>query len=328
MRRVALVTITLAGACTFEPGRLAGGAGSDAAPGPPDARPGSPDAMDAVPADAAPIDAAGPAVRCDFASLVAGQILLPELVANINTPETDRDPFVTADGTTLFLMSQRPGGQGEDVWMATRADTSSDFSTPVNATELNSSVADTRVSLTADALTLVLSSVRAGPDFDIYVSERQSAGAPFPAPTLLAGVDSGDNEFDPVISLDGLRLYVSVVGAGGNQDIRMGQRGARDGTFSLPQPLAVINTEQNEADPAFTADELLIVFARGDDIHYATRASKDQDFSAPQPLTAINTPFREADPFVTADGCELYFASERPSGQGNLDIYRVRLEPP
>jgi hypothetical protein len=335
MRRAAvlLAVVVGLGACAFEPGSLPGGAGSDAAPGTaPDARPpgGDPDAGAAVPADAAAVDAAGPPVICDFASLVQSQTLAPEVVANVNTAQVDRDPFITADGTILYLMSPRPGGQGEDIWVATRAGRDADFSVPVNATELNSSEPDTRVSLTADQLTLVVSTARGGQGFDLYVTERESASEPFPAPTLLGGANTDIDEFDPVISLDGLRLYVSASGASGavgGQDILISERADRDGTFSQPQPLPVVNTEDSEADPAFTADERLIVFARGGDVYYATRASRDQDFSEPLPLTEINTAFREADPFVTADGCELFFASDRTGGPGLLDLYRVRLGP-
>lgn len=320
--RFAALLVSVLGACTFQPSSLEGRVDIDAAAVAP-----QPDAAAVVPADAAPLDAAAPAVICDFASLVEGQSLTPTLVASANTPQVDRDPFVTADGTTLFLMSSRPDGQNEDIWTATRAGRDAAFSAPVNATALNSPAPDTRVSMTADQRILVLSSARVGPDFDVYVTERQSAGEPFPAPALLAGVDTGGNEFDPVISLDGLRLYVAASGAVGGQDILMGERDDRDGTFSMPQPLPVVNTTANEADPAFTADELLIVFARESDIYYATRATRDQDFSAPQPLTAINTVDREADPFVTVDGCELFFASDRAGGTGSLDIYRVRLGP-
>jgi WD40-like Beta Propeller Repeat len=336
MRRATLLVTVVAflGACTFQPGSLLGGEDSDAAPGPgpdappPDGRTNSrPDAAAAVPPDATAIDAAGPPVLCDFASLVESQPLTPALVANVNTAQTDRDPFVTADGKTLFLMSSRPGGQDEDIWTAKRADRDADFSAPGNAGALNSSAPDTRVSMTADELVVVLSSARGGSSFDVYVSERQSVSEQFPAPALLAGVNTGNDEFDPVISLDGLRLYLAPSGTGGDQDILMGERGARDGVFSTPQPLPVVNTPASEADPAFTADERLIVFARGNDIFYATRATRDQDFSAPRPLTAINTAGTEADPFVTADGCELFFASERAGGVGNLDIYRVRLGP-
>ncbi|HWN69156.1 MAG TPA: hypothetical protein VNM90_16065 [Haliangium sp.] len=319
--RPAAFLVCLLGACTFQPSRLAGREDIDAAPDVP-----RPDAAAVVPPDASLPDA-GPTVLCDFASLVDGQTLTPELVAKVNTAEVDRDPFITVDGTTLFLMSPRPGGQGEDIWTAKRADRDADFSVPVNATALNSSAPDTRVSMTADERILVLSSARIGPGFDVYVSEREDTEDEFPAPELLAGVNSAADEFDPVISLDGLRLYVSAPGSAGGQDLLVATRGDRDADFATPQTLAVVNTSDNEADPAFTADELVMVFARGSDLYYATRASTDQDFSAPLPLTSINTDARESDPFVTADGCELFFASDRAGGMGGLDLYRVRLGP-
>jgi hypothetical protein len=337
MRRAAvLLAVVSLPACKFEPGSLGGGLGPDAAPGPaPDARPpgdgpdSHPDAAAAVPPDAAVVDATGPPVICDFASLVESQTLTPELLVTLNSTQVDRDPFITADGTTLYLMSPRPGSRGEDIWRATRADRDAPFLVPVNATELNSAASETRVSLTANQLTLVVSTSRGGEGFDLYVTERQSASQPFPAPVLL-GVHTDIDDFDPVISLDGRRLYLSAEGfpgSTGGQDILIRERADAGGTFSPPRLLPAVNTQASEADPAFTADERLIVFARGGDIYYATRASRNEDFSGPQPLTEINTDSREADPFVTADGCELFFASDRAGGLGNLDLYRVRLGP-
>ena len=118
-----------------------------------------------------------------------------------------------------------------------------------------------------------------------------------------------------------------ALGPVGGQDILSSERDDRGGTFSQPQPLSMVNSQASETDPAFTADERMIVFAHDSDIYYATRASRAEDFSEPLPLTAINTADTEADPFVTADGCELFFASDRAGGPGALDIYRVRLGP-
>jgi hypothetical protein len=327
MYRVILV-IACAGACTFQPDSLLAPVDRDAAPGTPDARPDAPvdaglDTGVVVPPDAAEPDA-GP-VPCDFMALIEGDLVAAP-VDEVNTPELDRDPFITADGATMFLMSGRPGGQSDDIWAATRAGRGADFSTPSNVAALNSPQADTRVSLTADQRIAVLSSAR-GNGFDVYVSERAIGTQDFPAPRRLDSVSTGSDEFDPVLSLDGLRLYLSGPGRnpGDRRDILLASRGDRSDDFSTPVPLGAVNSNADEADPAFTADERVILFARNNDIFYATRATTADDFSAPRPLTAINTSFEEADPFVTADGCELFFSSTRDGG--DFDIYRVLLEP-
>lgn len=50
-------------------------------------------------------------------------------------PTWDAQPSLTADGNTMYFVSDRPGGQGEtDIWYATRAGTA--WSEPVNAGEM------------------------------------------------------------------------------------------------------------------------------------------------------------------------------------------------
>lgn len=327
-------------ACTFDPsGLVPGAAVPDAATDPlaPDADSAeidaAPGSADASPADAGLADAdtpdAGPG--CDLAGLLAGMPFDVELVANVNSPDLDRDPFVTADGKTLYFMSAREGGQGgQDIWRATRESRDAPFSAPVNVTELNSSVDDTRVSLTEDQLTAVLASARES-GFDVFQSERASIGEAFSTPTRLGLVTTSADDHDPAISLDGLRLYLSsdLPDGPGNRDIVLSARGSLTAPFPPAESLANVNTGDLEADPAVTADELVIMFTKNNDIHYATRASVQEDFSTPMPLTGLNTgASAEDDPFVTADGCELFFASDRQGGVGNRDIYRVRLDRP
>jgi Tol biopolymer transport system component len=45
--------------------------------------------------------------------LVNGQYLQPENLAEINTPQTDADPYVAPDGSFLIFSSDRPGSYGE-----------------------------------------------------------------------------------------------------------------------------------------------------------------------------------------------------------------------
>lgn len=328
----AVLVIACTGACTFQPpGVGSPPADVDGAPvtppdARPDARPALGDAAVIVPPDAASPDAARTDVLCDFEGVVESASLTPELLANVNSSDLDRDPVVTADGRTLFLMSTRPGGRGEDIWRSTRTGRGQPFSPPQNVTELNSAQADTRVSLTEDQRLLVMTSARNG-NFDVYITERDDDDDQFDEPELLAEVNSSGEDHDPVLSLDGLRLYLSAPGPVGGRDILMAKRDRRDDDFSTPQLVPVINTGGDEADPALTADELVIVFARNRDVFYATRPNVNQEFSTPEPLAAINTASEEADPFVTADGCEFFFVSDRAGGLGNLDLYRVRIGP-
>lgn len=57
------------------------------------------------------------------------------------------------------------------------------------------------------------------------------------------------------------------------------------------------------------------------DIWIATRQDMDGPFSTPVNLSTINTSNHEFSPHLSADGLSLYFASDRPGGYGDLDLW-------
>lgn len=65
-------------------------------------------------------------------------------------------PCLSADGLTLYLCSDRPGGYGRwDLWVATRASRSQNWGEPVNlGPEVNTADAEVMPSISADGLTL------------------------------------------------------------------------------------------------------------------------------------------------------------------------------
>ncbi|HEY8400996.1 MAG TPA: OmpA family protein [Cytophagaceae bacterium] len=58
---------------------------------------------------------------------------------------------------------------------------------------------------------------------------------------------------------------------------------------------------------------------------YVSFLKQDGTWSRPLNLgTTINTPYTEITPFLASDGVTLYFASDRPGGYGETDIYKTR----
>ena len=58
---------------------------------------------------------------------------------------------------------------------------------------------------------------------------------------------------------------------------------------------------------------------------YVSFLKEDGSWSRPEGLGKdINTEHSEAAPFIASDGKTLYFASDRPGGEGNYDIYRTQ----
>src|SRR5690606_77626 len=65
----------------------------------------------------------------------------------------DSEPFLSADGLTIYFASQRPGGTGStDIMRATRPNPTAPWGQPTFVTELNSSGADAAPAVTEDEL--------------------------------------------------------------------------------------------------------------------------------------------------------------------------------
>ncbi len=72
----------------------------------------------------------------------------------VNSPQWDSQPSISPDGTTLYFVSERPGGQGlGDVWMSKRS--GDDWSMPVNlGTPVNTAGDEMSPFIAADNRTL------------------------------------------------------------------------------------------------------------------------------------------------------------------------------
>jgi outer membrane protein OmpA-like peptidoglycan-associated protein/Tol biopolymer transport system component len=89
-----------------------------------------------------------------------------------------------------------------------------------------------------------------------------------------------------------------------------------------------INTADNEGAQTLSGDGRLMVFTacnRNDglgrcDLYWSVR--RGDKWSTPQNMgRPINSTFRETQPSISPDGRTLYFASDRPGGKGNHDIW-------
>ncbi len=84
-------------------------------------------------------------------------------------------------------------------------------------------------------------------------------------------------------------------------------------------------TENN--NPTLTGDLLDIYFTtggdNGQDVWLAQRSSRTETFRAPTLVAAASSPDRETSSAISPDGLSLWFASERPGGLGDLDIWRT-----
>jgi hypothetical protein len=157
-------------------------------------------------------------------------------------------------------------------------------------------------------------------------------------------VNSPFHELLPALSKKGLSLYFASdrPGSLGGEDLWVSRREGRDAPWGTPVNLgAAVNTAFNERSPELSRDGHLLFFATdrpgglgGFDIWVAWRVHTDDDFGWQPAInlgSGVNSGAGDFGPSYFANdeiGIPiLYFASGRPGGLGNADIYRSQLLP-
>jgi outer membrane protein OmpA-like peptidoglycan-associated protein/Tol biopolymer transport system component len=141
-------------------------------------------------------------------------------------------------------------------------------------------------------------------------------------------------ESQAAISCDGQTLFFSSTREGGlgGADLWFSKKNI-DGTWSEPKNLGPrINTPQDEESPFISNDGQTLFFTStghpsfGDQDIYMSVLDPQGRWAEPSNLgPKINSPFTERCFFLSADGKNGYFASNRPEGQGGMDIYLIKF---
>jgi Tol biopolymer transport system component len=182
----------------------------------------------------------------------------PIRVSEVNSPNHDFEPCLSADELTLYFSSTRDGGVGgKDIWLAVRPDVASPFGEPTNVPELNTVHADGEAAISADDLTIYLSSQRPGAvgGVDIWVAERADSSLPFGPPINVAEVNSAVSDADPWISPDGLTLFLaSDRTTPGLGSIWFATRAGASMPFAAPNLVSEVSSAEDDAAPSLGPD--------------------------------------------------------------------------
>lgn len=221
------------------------------------------------------------------------------LGAPINTTAGDGDATFTADGRTMFFMSQGHGGHGsQDIFVSFREDPSDDFGwqPPINlGPDVNTTDAEATPSFVENEDGGTLYFTRGGSSlspssYDVYKARVSRTGQTF-GPAILVTELSVPGIADGALTVraDGRELIFWSAGA---SELRPGAVGKAD---------LWISNRHNVNDP----------------------------WSAPRNLgLPVNTEDAELSATLSPDGRTLYFTSNRPGGLGQQDLWMTtRLTP-
>ena len=163
------------------------------------------------------------------------------LNSKVNLSKWTLCPAISADGKTLIYSTTVEGGQGNaDLWMASRSDTSEEFSTVTNlGRQINSRQNELGAYLSNDGLMLMFSSERRGGRgrSDLYFATRPAIDAPFEkAVSIGSAINTISEEKGPCLAESGRAIYFysDRPGGLGHDDIWYSRRVPKVSSSSVP----------------------------------------------------------------------------------------------
>ncbi len=202
-----------------------------------------------------------------------------EHVVELSSTMNENTPELSADGLTLYMVSNRAGTQGnDDILVASRPRRDAAWSPPAFVPELSSPSVDRSPSLYLDGLAILFHSGRAGGPGgqDFWTSTRASLVAPWSAPVPLGPPNSAGDEYRGWMSPCGLELYFQYnASTGTSTDFYVTRRASLDEAFGPATRIFELSSTSFDQDLRLSPDRRHAYFSSGrsgsGDLYEATR---------------------------------------------------------
>lgn len=182
----------------------------------------------------------------------------PSILAE-STAANENDPSVSVDHLRLFFQSTRNGSS--DIFTARRASTTVPFGpvSPIGPVNTDAGESHAYYRQATGELWFVRDEGVTG--YDIFVSKEN--GATFDPPKKVTELNSGDQDWQPQISEDGLTVVFASNrdGGKGGFDLWTAKRATATAPFSTPTPISELNTDAVEFAGWMSADGCRIWFS-------------------------------------------------------------------
>ncbi len=261
-------------------------------------------------------------------------------------PATEYVTCFSTDGLEVYVapsaLPLRSGGQGgADLWVCKRVSPENAWGPPENlGPVVNTASSDVGAFITVDGLELYFQSTRPGGygNADIYVTKRATPTSPWsPATNLGPRVNGSFADVWPMVSPDGLELYVSSNRPGGlgGPDIFVSKRATTQDPWGDPVNLGpAVNSPSGELFSSLSPDGLLLFFSsdrpggfgKYGEGYVARRASCSAPWQPAVNLGPIVNGTTFNWPIVSPDGSALYLLWD-PDDDMSSWTYKVLILP-
>jgi hypothetical protein len=165
----------------------------------------------------------------------------------------------------------------------------------------------------------------------LYVAQRSTAGPfVFGALAEIKELNSGTFDNSPNLIADGLAIYFesdrTIEGGAGGRNLWSSSRGSLLSPWAPPSIATALNSDLIDEQPYLSPTGTTIYFAsnrsgsQNMDLWW-TSALPGDNYGVPLLVPNVNSASNDFHPVLSPDQTTLYFASDRPGGAGDYDIY-------